>query len=112
MPYYQKRGDLPRKRHMQFRNPEGELYPEHLVGNKGFVGISSLLHHLRPPTTVKNVNLIHEYNLEADPDPRIRHRHFKLFDLPALGDPILGRTPMLFNPDLTAWFVRPHRNQV
>ena len=66
MPYYQKRGDLPRKRHMQFRNAEGELYPEHLVGNKGFVGISSLLHHLRPPTTVKNVDLIHEYNIEAD----------------------------------------------
>jgi len=107
MPYYQKRGDLPRKRHMQFRNAEGELYPEHLVGNKGFVGISSLLHHLRPPTTVKNVDLIREYNLELDPDPRIRHRHFKLFDLPASGDPILGRTPMLFNSDLTAWFARP-----
>jgi len=96
---------------MQFRRESGELYPEHLVGNKGFEGISSLLHHLRPPTAVRSVELVREVTVERDPDPRVRHRHFRMFDLPVGGGAVLDRVPLLFNRDVTAWFTRPDRNE-
>ena len=37
MPFYQKLGLLPRKRHVQFRRPDGVLYSEELFGTEGFV---------------------------------------------------------------------------
>ena len=55
MPYYQRRGALPRKRHVAFRGEGGRLLPEELVGNKGFTGPASLLHHLHMPTDVRQV---------------------------------------------------------
>ena len=36
MPFYQQRGDISRKRHTQFRQPDGSLYHEELMGEKGF----------------------------------------------------------------------------
>ena len=53
MPIYHRLGNIPRKRHSVFPKESGGLHPEQLVGNKGFVGISSLLYHLHPPTRVK-----------------------------------------------------------
>ena len=48
MSYYCKRGTVPHKRHTQFRQPDGTLYHEELMGTRGFSGIQSLLYHLRP----------------------------------------------------------------
>jgi homogentisate 1,2-dioxygenase len=53
MPIYHALGTIPRKRHTQFRKPDGELYHEELIGNLGFSGLSSLLYHLRRPTQVR-----------------------------------------------------------
>ncbi|MDP7136648.1 MAG: homogentisate 1,2-dioxygenase, partial [Candidatus Poseidoniia archaeon] len=39
-------GELPKKRHMALRKPNGGVYYEELKGNKGFDGPSSLLYHL------------------------------------------------------------------
>ena len=52
MPIYHRLGEIPKKRHSIFRQADGSLYPEQLVGNKGFVGISSLLYHVHQPTRV------------------------------------------------------------
>ena len=57
MPIYHQLGSVPRKRHMVFRRPDGALYAEELIGNKGFVGPSSLLYHLHQPTHVKSTRL-------------------------------------------------------
>ena len=43
MAYYHRLGQIPRKRHTQFRQPDGSLYSEQLVGTQGFHGVSSLL---------------------------------------------------------------------
>ncbi len=53
MSYYYKLGQIPHKRHTQFRQPDGSLYHEELMGIRGFVGDKSLLYHLRPPTDVR-----------------------------------------------------------
>jgi len=107
MPFYHRLGEIPRKRHMQFRREDGVLHQEHLVGNKGFSGISSLMYHLRPPTTVTEYELVKEVRLEKDPDARLRHRHFRLMEVPVGGSAVLDRRPLLFNADVSSWFVRP-----
>jgi homogentisate 1,2-dioxygenase len=55
MPFYQSLGNIPKKRHTQFEQPDGSLYHEQLFGTIGFVGMSSLLYHLRRPTMVTRV---------------------------------------------------------
>ena len=52
MPYYFKLGQLPLKRHIQFRRPDGALYSEEVFGTEGFVGPTTTLYHIHPPTQV------------------------------------------------------------
>ena len=42
MSRYHKLGDVPRKRHTQFRKPDGTLYAEQVFGAEGFSGIESI----------------------------------------------------------------------
>ena len=55
MPLYHRLGQLPPKRHTQFRKPDGGLYYEQLFGTIGFDGMSSLLYHLQRPTQVRAI---------------------------------------------------------
>ena len=50
MTYYRAEGEIPHKRHTQYRRADGGLYHEELIGVHGFSGIQSLLYHLHPPT--------------------------------------------------------------
>ena len=52
MPYYRVVGEIPRKRHVQFRRPDGGLYAEELMGVEGFSADSSLLYHRHLPTAI------------------------------------------------------------
>ncbi|MFL6450012.1 MAG: homogentisate 1,2-dioxygenase [Bryobacteraceae bacterium] len=107
MPIYRQLGEIPSKRHKIFRKASGELYAEELLGNMGFTGPSSLLYHARRPTAVRAVRTLRKVEWEqADPEP-LRHRHFRtqLHQSPA--DVITGRTPLLFNHDVSMEIVRP-----
>ena len=55
MTYYHRLGEIPPKRHTQFRQPDGSLYAEELVSSRGFSGIYSNLYHIHPPTRVEKV---------------------------------------------------------
>ena len=55
MPRYHTLGNIPRKRHIVFENPNGGLYQEELFGTLGFSGMSSLIYHLYPPTLVRDI---------------------------------------------------------
>ena len=57
MSYYPRRGEVPHKRHTQFRQPDGSLYHEEVMGIHGFAGIQSLLYHLRPPTAIPTARI-------------------------------------------------------
>src|SRR3954467_10781033 len=50
MPYYRAVGEVPRKRHTQFRKPDGSLYAEELMGVEGFSPASALPYHHNLPT--------------------------------------------------------------
>jgi len=109
MPTYHTLGQIPRKRHIVFRRPDGGLYAEQLMGNEGFTGPSALLYHINPPTTIRSVRRHSEIVWEADPDRTLRHRHFRTARLPVGGSPTLDRTPVLFNSDIAMLFAQPDR---
>ena len=55
MAFYYKLGNIPPKRHTQFRQPDGSLYFEELVSSHGFSGIYSNLYHTYMPTRIKKM---------------------------------------------------------
>jgi homogentisate 1,2-dioxygenase len=107
MPIYHTLGHVPRKRHIVFRQPNGTLYTEELMGNMGFVGPSSLVYHVHQPTQVLDVSLVTEFAWIPDLDPTFRNRHFRTGRLPASRSVIADRIPLLFNADVALSFVRP-----
>ncbi len=109
MPFYQRRGRLPRKRHTVLRRDDGSLVYEELIGNESFQGGSSLLYHLHRPTRVARTERVRELNWAPAEDRTLRPHHFRLAGLPRQGDPVLNRIPVLFNEDVALSAVRPDR---
>jgi homogentisate 1,2-dioxygenase len=109
MPMYHTLGTIPRKRHTVFRKPDGGIYAEELMGHEGFIGTSSLLYHVFPPTTVKSARRISEVKWEPDTETSLRHRHFLTARAPKGGSATTGRTPLLFNADIAMLYVEPDR---
>ncbi len=106
MPIYHRLGRIPPKRHTVFRQESGRLYSEELMGNKGFVGPSALLYHLRPPTEVRSVKQYRDLKWEPEKDRVPRHRHFKTTQLAARPSATIDRIPLLFNADVALCFVQ------
>lgn len=104
---YHRLGELPRKRHTVFRRPDGGLYHEHLMGSRGFSGPASLLYHRRAPTSLLATRLLKRLEWQADPDPTLRMRHFRLGRLGAAASPTLDRVPILYNRDVALSVVNP-----
>lgn len=109
MSYYYRMGELPHKRHTQFRSDEGQLYHEELMGIHGFAGIQSLLYHLRPPTEVQELELVETTELDFEPQGPLRHRHLDAWEAPEGGDAVEGRLPLMGNSDVLLSLVRPSR---
>ena len=105
--FYVARGAVPPKRHTQHRSPDGALYAEELFGVEGFVGRSSLLYHVTPPTQTHQVEAVSEVRLEEADDGVHRHRLTKTGGVLPRGDAITGRIPLYFNSDVVMGIVRP-----
>ena len=105
--FYLTRGDIPHKRHTQFRQADGSLYHEELMGIHGFSGNKSLLYHLRPPTAVQRIDAWRPVNTcYAEPSP-VRPHLLKTAALPPGGDAVEGRLPLLGNGDVVLSIARP-----
>lgn len=107
MPIYHTLGQVPKKRHIVFRRPDGGLYAEELMGHEGFIGTSSLLYHVHPPTTVKSARKLRELVWDKDDDTSLRHRHFLTRLAKKGGSPTMDRIPLLFNADIAMLYVEP-----
>ncbi|MED1793465.1 homogentisate 1,2-dioxygenase [Brevibacillus nitrificans] len=107
MPHYVKLGNVPPKRHTQFRKEDGGLYYEQLMGTKGFSGIQSLIYHINPPTQVKAVKKIKDIHYEWEEKDALKHRHFGTASVEAGGDFLEARVMFLGNEDLTIGVARP-----
>ncbi len=109
MPFYHSLGSIPPKRHTVFPNPEGGIYYEHLMGNLGFTGLQSLLYSLRPPTTVKAVEVAWKSPrvAEAGLDASWGMRHLRTHELVCGPSAVKDRVPLVFNQDVAMSLARP-----
>ena len=107
MPFYHRLGELPHKRHTQFRRPDGALYAEQVMGTRGFEGIQSIVYHRRPPTAVLRVEDRGPLPIELEEPGALRHRHFRTAQLTPGGDALTGRQPLLHNNDVTMSVAMP-----
>jgi homogentisate 1,2-dioxygenase len=110
MPHYRRVGDVPPKRHTQFRAPDGSLYAEELMGSEGFSSSSSLLYHRRPPTALISAETVTHGEDRSDgvrPNAPLLPRHLRTAELPAGGDLVGGRRLLLANDDVRLLAAHP-----
>ncbi len=101
MPYYRRVGEVPPKRHTQFRRPDGRLYAEELMGQEGFSADSSLLYHRYPPTAIVAAEEFAPPAAASVPNRPLKPRHLRTHKLAGTGaDAVLGRSPLLVNDDV------------
>lgn len=99
MAYYTKLGLLPRKRHVQFRRPDGALYSEELFGTEGFTGPTSTMYHIHPPTQVYGWKPLYSTAVEYVESDIMRMRHLKSAPMAPKGDSVTGRVVLFGNTD-------------
>lgn len=100
MPYYTSLGQIPTKRHIQFRKPDGSLFSEEVFGTEGFVGPTSTLYHIHPPTQVAGWETKYSTKTAYVETEVMRMRHLKSMDMKPNGDPVTGRVVLLGNQDV------------
>jgi homogentisate 1,2-dioxygenase len=100
MPFYQKLGKIPHKRHTVFRQENGELYHEQLFGTAGFDGMSTLMYHIQPPTVIKEVRGQKDIAPEVAVERNMLPRSFKGYQITPSKDYLESRNPILVNSDV------------
>ena len=113
MPYYRRAGEIPAKRHTQFRQPDGSLFAEELMGQEGFSSDSSLLYHRHLPTAIVAADAFDPPAVGRVPNRPLKPRHLRTHKLDApAADPILGRAHLLANDDVRLSYVVTGRPSV
>jgi homogentisate 1,2-dioxygenase len=105
--YYRKLGEVPRKRHQQFRAADGSLYAEELMGEEGFSSDSSLLYHRYIPTAISKaeaVDIPREWAVAGANEPLLP-RHLRTHEIATGGDLVLGRKLLLGNDQVRISYV-------
>jgi homogentisate 1,2-dioxygenase len=105
MAHYRQVGEVPPKRHTQFRRPDGGLYAEELMGEEGFSSDSSLLYHRGIPSALVDVRPWELPDQATTPNSPLVPRHLKLHDLfpgeeHKATDAVTGRRLVLGNADV------------
>jgi len=108
--YYRCLGEVPHKRHTQFRQPDGRLYSEELMGEEGFSSASSLLYHREVPSAIVDSRPWDLADATTEANHPLRPRHLRLHELFAgeewkAADPVTGRRLVLGNGDVRLSYV-------
>ncbi|PTX22224.1 homogentisate 1,2-dioxygenase [Pontibacter mucosus] len=108
MPFYHKLGEIPHKRHTQFRQPDGSLYAEQLVGTLGFSGVSSLLYHINPPTQISRIREPRPFAPKRAEGVKLAPQHLRTVEANVTGpDYLNARKTLLFNSDVAISLCNP-----
>ena len=99
MPYYHKLGNIPHKRHTQFRKPDGGLYSEQLFSTEGFSNDYSILYHIYPPTQITKTEEAVNVQPEVAEEKMLKHRSFEGFQVQPAKDYLESRKQVLVNND-------------
>ena len=92
-------GQIPYKRHIQYRKPDGSLYHEQLFSTEGFSDMYSILYHNHPPTMITQVGEPIDVKPVTIHDKQLKHRSLKGFDITPEEDYLDSRKPVLLNSD-------------
>src|SRR5919199_17795 len=112
MPYYYKLGEIPHKRHTQFRKPDGGLYSEELFSTEGFSNDYSLLYHVWPPTQIIRTENPVNVAPEIAEEKMLKHRSFEGFNIKPAADFLDSRVPVLVNNDVHIVLASPQKSLI
>ncbi|NEM08895.1 homogentisate 1,2-dioxygenase [Geodermatophilus normandii] len=104
MPYFTRVGEVPRKRHTVFRQSDGSLFWEELIGEEGFVGDTSLLYHRNPPSAITAIERVDAPEDELVPNDPMTPLHLQPHQLPGKGDAVLDRFLLLGNDEVRIYY--------
>jgi homogentisate 1,2-dioxygenase len=93
-------GSIPHKRHTMFKNKDGTLFREQVMGTRGFSGTQSILYHHYMPTEVLKSELNGSFLPPYEEKQSLKHRHFITSKVEKKGDALTSRTYILGNQDL------------
>lgn len=111
MPHYYSLGEIPHKRHTQFRKPDGGLYAEQLFSTEGFSNDYSLLYHVNPPTQILRTEEPRSVAPSVAEEKMLKHRSFDGFNIVPQDDYLKSRVPILINNDLHIVLGAPKKSQ-
>ena len=109
MPHYYKLGNIPHKRHTQFRKPDGGLYSEQLFSTEGFSDDYSLLYHCHPPTQIIKTEAQVDVSPKIAEEKMLKHRCFEGFHVKPGGEFLHSRVPVLVNNDCHIVLAAPQK---
>jgi len=107
MPLYKQVGTIPEKRHIVFRQSNGNLYHEELFGTEGFSGVSSLVYHTNLPTRVKEKGKPYSVRPEVAIEDNLQNRSYMGYKAPAVSDYLKSRKTLFFNDDMSIGVAAP-----
>ena len=105
MAHYRQVGEVPPKRHTQFRRPDGGLYAEELMGEEGFSSDAALLYHRGIPSALVDARPWELPDQSLTPNSPLVPRHLKRHELfpgeeHKATDAVTGRRLVLGNADV------------
>jgi len=110
MPHYYRSGEIPHKRHTQFRKPDGNLYSEQLFSTEGFSSDYSLLYHNHPPTEIIKTETPYNVMPHIAEEKMLKHRSFHGFKTKPDKDFLKSRKPVLVNNDCHIVLAAPQQS--
>jgi len=110
MPFYHKLGNIPPKRHTQFRKEDGSLYYEQLFGTIGFDGMSTNSYHEQRPTQVKEIKKQYSVAPKIAKKNHIQSYRLKGFQVKPENDYLESRKAVLTNSDCTIILAAPKQS--
>ncbi len=108
--HYHRLGQVPPKRHTQFRQPNGALYHEELFSTEGFSDLHSLLYHIHPPTQIVQVGDPFSAAPAIAADRQLKHRSLKGFRVAPEDDYLKSRKVVLANADCQISLAAPRQS--
>ena len=110
MSHYLKQGEIPPKRHTQFRKDDGTLYAEELVSTEGFSDVFSIVYHEFPPTRVLKIGKPVAMNKQVAVEDNLQHRLLSGFKITPEDDYLKSRKVVLFNDNVELILAAPKKS--
>ncbi len=110
MSHYYTLGEIPHKRHTQFRRKDGSLYAEQLFSTEGFSSDYSLLYHHHAPTFITQTEEPYDVMPKIAEEKMLKHRSFEGFNLKPEDDFLDSRKAILVNNDCHVVLAAPRKS--